>query len=107
MKIIYNNLIPFPGFKCINLFGILFVRKGKILEEEVINHEAIHTKQMKELLWISFYIIYLFEFIIYLIKYGNWTKAYKSVSFEREAYDNEDYLNYLLEREPFAWFKYW
>ena len=24
MKIIYNNIIPFPGFKAINLFGVLF-----------------------------------------------------------------------------------
>lgn len=28
MKIIYNNLIPFKGYKAINLFGLVFVRKG-------------------------------------------------------------------------------
>ena len=27
MKIIYNNIIPFKGFKAMNLFGVLFVRK--------------------------------------------------------------------------------
>ena len=26
MKIIYNNTIPFKGFKAMNLFGVLFVR---------------------------------------------------------------------------------
>lgn len=27
MKIIYNNIIPFPGFAAINLFGVIFARK--------------------------------------------------------------------------------
>lgn len=63
MKIIYNKILPIKGYKIINLFGILFVRinsdgtKPKILEED-INHEAIHTVQMKELLYIGFYIWY-------------------------------------------------
>lgn len=44
MKIIYNNIIPFKGFKAINLFGILFVRKNKSLSNKDINHEAIHSE---------------------------------------------------------------
>ena len=28
MKVIYNNLIPFKGYKAINIFGLVFVRKG-------------------------------------------------------------------------------
>jgi hypothetical protein len=43
MKIIRNNIIPFKGFKAINLFGILFVRGNAELSDEVINHESIHT----------------------------------------------------------------
>ena len=31
MKIIYNNIIPFKGFKCINLFGVLFARKDAMM----------------------------------------------------------------------------
>lgn len=107
MKIIYNNIIPFPGYKCINIFGILFARKGAVIDDVVINHESIHSKQMKELLWIFFYFLYVFEFIVYLVKLRDWHKAYKNISFEMEAYDNEEYLNYLLERKPYAWFKYW
>lgn len=58
MKIIYNKLIPFKGFIGINLFGIIFVRKEykKRLYRSVINHENIHTAQMKEMLYIFFYI---------------------------------------------------
>ena len=28
MRVIYNKVIPFKGFKCVNLFGVLFVREG-------------------------------------------------------------------------------
>jgi hypothetical protein len=42
MKIIYNKVIPFKGFKAINLFGFLFARKP--LSESDINHETIHTE---------------------------------------------------------------
>lgn len=43
MRIIYNNIIPLPGFKAINLFGVLFVRKGCTMNDTDLNHEAIHT----------------------------------------------------------------
>ena len=51
MKIIYNKLIPFKGFIAINLFGIIFARKEykNCLYRSVINHENIHTAQMKEM----------------------------------------------------------
>lgn len=42
MKIIYNNLIPFKGYKAINLFGLVFVRKGAKFTEVDYNHEHIH-----------------------------------------------------------------
>lgn len=44
MKVIYNNIIPFPDFKAINLFGVLFVRKGCTMSESDINHEMIFSK---------------------------------------------------------------
>ncbi len=55
MKIIKNSIIPFGNFKAINLFGIVFY-KGKALSEKTLNHEAIHTRQMKELCYIGFYL---------------------------------------------------
>lgn len=103
MKIIYNNIIPFPGYKAINLFGLLFVRKDAVMSEEDINHESIHTVQMKEMLYIFFYIWYIIEWVIRLFKKGN---AYRNISFEQEAYSNEDNLEYLKDRKYYAWFKY-
>ena len=71
MKVIYNKIIPFKGYKCINLFGVLFVRKGCTMRESDYNHEAIHTKQMKELLYVPFYILYLLEWLYRLTQKGN------------------------------------
>lgn len=103
MKIIYNNLIPFKGFAAINLLGILFVRKGVKVSEEMINHEAIHTAQMKEMLYIFFYLWYVIEWIVRLFKNGD---AYRNISFEKEAYANENNKNYLAERKMYNWINF-
>ena len=103
MKVIYNKWIPFKGFKCINLFGLLFVRKGCFMSEKDFNHEAIHTAQMKEMLYVFFYIWYFVEWIIRLFGKGN---AYRNLGFEKEAYSNDDNLSYLDIRPRFAWWKY-
>lgn len=103
MRIVINNILPPKGFKCINLFGILFCRKQ--LNEIDINHEYIHTKQGIELLWIGFYLWYVIEYLIRLIIYKDTWMAYKTISFEREAYYNQSDLSYLNKRKHFSWFK--
>lgn len=106
MKVIYNNLIPFKGFDAMNLFGVVFARNEyKDLDKIVLNHEAIHTAQMKELLYIPFYILYGIEYLINLIKYRDGDKAYKNISFEREAYRNERQLDYLKGRRHFSQYR--
>lgn len=106
MKIIYNNIIPFPGFSAINLFGVLFARKGARINDVTINHESIHTAQMKELLFIGFYLWYFLEWFIRLAMYVDAYKAYRNISFEREAYMNELDLNYLQSRNKYSFLKY-
>lgn len=105
MKIIYNNIIPFPGFKAINLFGVLFVRKGCTMSETDINHEMIHTAQMKEMGYVLFYVWYLVEWLVKVARLGNSNKAYRTISFEREAYGNEKNLKYTTTRAKYAWRK--
>lgn len=107
MKIVYNDFIPFKGFKCINFFGVLFVRNNTVMSDEDLNHEVIHTTQMKELWYIGFYLLYVIEFFIKLILNFNFKKAYRDISFEKEAYQNEHNLDYLLTREHYEWKKYW
>ena len=99
MKIIYNNILPFKGFKCVNLFGILFARKGANITQITVNHESIHSQQMKELVYLPFYIWYIIEWLIRLFLKGN---AYRTISFEREAYLNERNADYLSKRKHFA-----
>lgn len=113
MKIIYNNIIPFKGFAAINLFGILFVRNDckHLVGDRMINHESIHTAQMKEMLWIFFYLWYIVEWFIKLFKYGDSNEdgrgdAYHNISFEREAYDNETDQQYLNNRKHYSWWYY-
>ena len=103
MKIIRNKYIPFKGFRAINLFGTLFVRGSARISERTLRHEAIHTAQMKEMLYVFFYLWYIFEWIIRLFMKGN---AYRNISFEIEAYSNEKDLSYLDNRKRFAWIKY-
>ena len=110
MKIIYNNLIPFKGFIAINLFGVLFVRNeykkrfesGGFTATTTLNHESIHTEQIKELGYIFFYIWYLIEWLLRL-PFGN---AYYNISFEREAYANEKSKKYLQTRKHYSFLKY-
>ncbi len=107
MIIIENDFIPFDGFAAINICGILFVRQGTILSDRTKNHELIHTAQMKELAYVFFYIFYIAEWIVrlFMCKF-NARKAYRNISFEREAYDNEIKLAYLRDRRAFSWISY-
>ena len=99
MKIIHNRFIPFRGFAAINLFGVLFVRRGVRMSPALLNHERIHTAQMRELGYVLFYVIYLVEWLLRLLRPGN---AYRKLSFESEAYRHEGDLRYLSRRPRFA-----
>jgi hypothetical protein len=76
------------------------------LGETIIRHEKIHFKQQLEMLFVFFFIWYITEFLILLIKYGNKDVAYKKISFEQEAYACERELDYLKTRKNYSWFIY-
>lgn len=121
MKIIRNKFIPFPGYKAINLFGVLFVKNNAKIDGVTINHESIHSRQFVELMvlfavatvfirwWLpvfapfAFYVWYIVEWLIRLFKKGN---AYRNISFEREAYANQGDFSYLKGRGWFNFLKY-
>lgn len=105
MRIIRNSIIPFgKGMLAINLFGVLFT-KGPLSVID-LNHERIHTRQMRELAYIFFYIFYVTEWFLRLFQYGFSKKAYFNISFEREAYARQNDLKYLQTRPHFASFHY-
>ncbi len=98
------------------------------------NHESIHWKQQIEMfvlsgiislitiglllffkvytLWIialllfPFLFFYLWYFVEWIVRGFIGTKAYRNVCFEREAYSNDDNLDYLKTRKHFSQFKY-
>lgn len=110
MKIVYTKHFPFKGYAAINLFGILFVRKGckDQVDDQMIRHESIHFEQMKEMLWIFFYLWYGIEYLVitFACTHNDQNGHYHEVSFEEEAYNNDMDENYLKNRKHYAWVKY-
>lgn len=113
MKIVRNKFIPFRGFKAVNLFGVLFVRGNARIDERTIRHESIHTEQMREMLYVPFYVWYGIEWAVRYLAWSLEKKPcdpndgpYDRMGFEREAYANDRDAGYLENRRPYAWLKY-
>lgn len=125
MKIVRNKYIPFGKFDAMNILGFLFVKEDTKLDDELINHEAIHTVQQYEILALSALValvasnlyaswwylliviampiaIYLLAWLIELVL-PPYDSAYKDSPFEREAYRNQYDPEYLAKRPLFAW----
>jgi hypothetical protein len=85
-------------------FGI-YIKENYLTNKYIINHESIHWKQQMEMGILLFYIWYGIEWFIKMFIYGK-EQAYYHLSFELEAYNSEDDLNYLIKRKHFSWFKY-
>jgi hypothetical protein len=104
--IVTKYLIP-KGYRGIALFPFVFVKYSLDKENSLfVNHERIHLRQQLELLVIPFFIWYFLEFLMRLIQYGKMDLAYRNISFEREAYTNENELDYLKMRSFWNFLKY-
>jgi len=89
------------------IWPFIFIRYRQSEEDSIlINHEKIHLKQQIELLWIPFFIWYFVEFLVRLIIIRKWDKAYRSISFEKEAYLNEIDLAYSNNKKWGSFLKY-
>lgn len=124
VKLIYSKILPFSGFYCMNLFGYLIRRekyKNTPISQTTLNHETIHTLQSEDFIpnkkndkfiwfinWIIFYLLYIIEWFIKVIcNIFYWKiRAYRSISFEQEAYNNQNNLGYQEVRDRFAWAKH-
>lgn len=95
------------SFSAFTIYPFIIIRNNSDkTNHTLINHEKIHLKQQLELLIIFFYIIYLFEFIYHYIRFISFMKAYRNISFEREAYLNERNSNYFKTRKPYSFLQY-
>ena len=128
--------IVFKGYYTIMLFGFILT-KCKSLKASTMVYERIHSRQWMELTALflsinivlltfrditlgafligiigsilSFYIIYVIEWLIRVAinKFKANNTAYHNISFEREAYGNQDNTTYLEKRIPFNFIKYY
>ena len=106
MILVCRYIIP-KGYCGITIFPFIFLtEEGLKKDAELLNHERIHLRQQLELLIVIFYIWYVVEFLIRLLYCGNWERAYRSVSFEREAYTYEFNLSYMKKRPIWAFLKF-
>jgi len=106
MILISKYLVP-KGYTGITIFPFVFLKRKALKEDAIlINHEKIHLRQQVELLIIPFYFAYSIAFLVRLIQYRNWYSAYRNISFEKEAYINQENLNYLKQRKFWSFFKY-
>lgn len=118
MKIVENSILPLGGYKAFVFLKWIFVHHGVQMSDVDVNHEAIHWEQQKELLVVFFYLLYgvmyLYEWVRCLFdgergktehswKNGAGRRAYRSVSFEREAYQHEEDTLYIYQRKHYAW----
>jgi hypothetical protein len=106
MKIVKNRFIPTRGFTYVNLFGVLFTRRDRPISDVSLNHEQIHTEQMKEMLYVFFYLWYVMEWLVRLIILRDSHKAYRAISYEQEAYANQENLTYREGRKRYHWLSY-
>ncbi|SRR5690554_3783082 len=106
MVYISKILIP-RGFRGITLYPFIVLKNKEDKNNSIIiNHEKIHLRQQAEMLVVLFYIWYGLEFLIRLLQYKSRQMAYRNISFEREAYQNEKNTTYLKERFFWKFLKY-
>tara|TARA_Y100000592_G_scaffold74335_1_gene115897 strand:- start:1155 stop:1532 length:378 start_codon:yes stop_codon:yes gene_type:complete len=87
--------------------GPIVLSRGT-LSERVKRHETIHFMQYKELFFIGFLLIYLYDYLYAALikKKGFSREAYLAIRFEQEAYDNDHNVDYLNNRQKKAWKEY-
>lgn len=91
----------------ITLWPFVIVRDDRLSKNpRLLNHEKIHLRQQIEMCIVFFYIWYLFEYFIWLIIYRKHYKAYRRISFEREAFDNDRDFDYLKNRRFWGFWSY-
>lgn len=87
--------------------GPIVLSRG-VLSERVKRHETIHFMQYKELFFVGFLLVYLYDYLYAALvkKKGFSRESYLSIRFEQEAYDNDHDIDYLKRRKKFRWKDY-
>ena len=103
--IIHNSIFPLGrNYLAINLCGVVFTKTQ--LTKRALRHERIHTEQQREMLFVGFFLWYAVEWIVRLVIYRDSYRAYRNISFEREAYLYQHVKGYTRQRRHYAWGKF-
>lgn len=89
-----------PTYRAFAFYPWVFVRSADLSSNsQIVRHEQIHLAQQRELGIVLFYPIYVMEFLLRLIQTRRGYTAYRTISFEREAYGHDHEPDYLNERK--------
>ena len=102
-----QSLLKNTKISGITLFPFILLKRKEDLHNKILlNHEKIHLRQQVELLVIFFYLWYVVEYYYLYFKLKDSFLAYKSISFEREAYAMENDLKKKKKRKLWSFWKY-
>ena len=106
MKPLFIHTRHFPprGYSAITLFPFVFHNEKK-LSARTLRHETVHLYQQAALLVLPFYLLYLIFWLIGLVRYHNWDRAYRSIPFERSAYRLESHPSLPAKTLAFDWLR--
>lgn len=103
-------VIPFifpSTFNALAIWPVIILREGDLRRDPVLmHHERIHLKQQVELLWVFFFLLYVLEFLAKIVIYRELKGAYRNISFEREAYENEHDMDYARRKPLWSFVRY-
>lgn len=109
LKRVYNKHFPCGGYPYLTFYPWVFIREGakRRYTAKANRHETTHAHQQVETLWILFLMLYGLEWLVkYFFCKFDGHRAYRSISFEQEAYEHEDEVGYNHVRHHYAWVKY-
>jgi hypothetical protein len=107
--IVKNSKIPKLSSLVIDVYAItiwpfVFIRDEG--DPVTINHEKIHLRQQIEMLLLGFYVLYSVFWLLGKIKGFTNSKAYYTIPFEKEAYENQHNFDYIENRKIYSWLRY-
>lgn len=94
-KVVIVKKLPFKWTLAINLFNKVYAIRE--LNQRELQHETIHSLQMKNLGYVRFYFQYVCEWLKNYRKYRDCYLAYRNISFEKEAYTYENDFEYIVK----------
>jgi len=90
----YNSalfkLLPIPKWvEAITIVNTIHFRYSVIdVDQNLVNHEMVHIKQIEKEGALKFYSKYLYYYLVNLVKYRDTKKAYLNIPYEIEAYSS-------------------